>query len=303
MKKIVRLSESDLIRVVKRIVNEAVSAPEPMANKQGVIFGLFHFQEGMTRPDSYKGEVLSKQEYDRLVNELAEYLRMSGTVQTLENMFNKTTGTPKLPKFITIRVGTSHTGTPEANTMVAEGRLNFLKGIVFNAFKKLNISSQYITSIITTDSNFSYNTSHLSRMYDPKKVKADYGEQYGDIYVYPLKMVGLDRDSILQTQKRLTSAAGLFNNLLFDTVDEKQIHSAIYKLKSPSDVQEIDEMMYASSEYGSLENFLNMQLKKYPRLLASCANALRSIAINFGLPSDTVRMIGNNISIGDAFKR
>jgi len=303
-KRIVRLTESELIDLVRKTIFESKEGemdPEPVL-VGGKIFGYFLFPEGKAVPNMLNGKPLAKVDIEKLSQQIANYIRMSGTLDVIETQFNKTTGTPNLPPFITINVGTSHTGAPQVNDSLSQQREKFLESLVRKAFDKLGVSDEYIGSLVITNRNTRYEPSKISRMYDPSKLKPKSSERFGDIQVKQIAMRGLEDSELSSVGKGLKDASSMINTWVVDGVDEDKIRSEIMRLASPSDVKKLNDNIRSFSDWSSLESFLNDQLFDDPSVLTDITSHLDKIAQDFFGPKavDTVRFDGKKISIGSS---
>ncbi len=300
MKKVIKLTESELTALVKRVIKEV--AEEPIMDHTEQIAAAMFFDEGKTIP-SYgeAGQKFSNQLYAAYVDTLAQFLsRDSETIKTIEKFYDNPT--MKLPKFISVNVGTSHSGTGEKNAAVAQGRLDFLMGIVMKALDKLGLDSSVAKSLVVTNSNAQYKPKKLNAIYDPKKVQVNKFDRFGFIAVTPLKTKGLNTSGIQGVQKGLNFASSDINNIFVDGVNEVAVLQFIKRLETFSDIQDLSKSIDAGGKWNSLEEFLNDQLFDDPEEMRKIANHLKKLALNSQKQYDTVRLFsspnGYKISIG-----
>lgn len=301
MKKVIKLTESELTALVKRVIKEV--AEEPIMDHAEQIAAMMFFDEGKTIP-SYgeAGQKFSNQLYAAYVDTLAQFLsRDSETIKTIERFYDNPT--MKLPKFISVNVGTSHSGTGEKNAAVAQGRLDFLMGIVMKALDKLGLDSSVAKSLVVTNSNAQYKPKKLNAIYDPKKVQVNKFDRFGFIAVTPLKTRGNTTAGIQQIQKGLNNASSMVNTVFVDGVDEAEVLRFIQRLETFSDIQDLSKSIGAGGKWNSLEEFLNDQLFDDPEEMRKIANHLKKLALNSQKQYDTVRLYtspsgGFRISIG-----
>ncbi len=301
MKKVIKLTESELTALVKRVIKEV--AEEPIMDHAEQIAAMMFFDEGKTIP-SYgeAGQKFSNQLYAAYVDTLARFLsRDSETIKTIEKFYDNPT--MKLPKFISVNVGTSHSGTGEKNAAVAQGRLDFLMGIVMKALDKLGLDSSVAKSLVVTNSNAQYKPKKLNAIYDPKKVQVNKFDRFGFIAVTPLKTKGLNTSGIQGVQKGLNFASSDINNIFVDGVNEVAVLQFIKRLETFSDIQDLSKSIDAGGKWNSLEEFLNDQLFDDPEEMRKIANHLKKLALNSQKQYDTVRLYtspsgGFRISIG-----
>lgn len=305
MKKTIKLTESELTALVKRILNEV--AEEPVLDKQTKIFGNFFFGEGKTKPMSFNGAQVTQADVDRLIKEMAMFIKNTGTLETLRK-FGRTEGgyannTQNIPKFISLNIGTSHTGSGEANSNVAQGRFGFLSGMVMKAFDMLGVDSSIAKSVVITNSNTSYTPTNLDKnFFDPKKIKPDDIERWGHISITNLATMGNKTSGIQQIQRSLNSASSDINNIFVDGVNEEKVVFYIKRLQTFSDIQDLSNSINAGGKWSSLEDFLNDQLFDDMEEMRAVATHLQKCAAASGKQKDTIRLVpkavGTFISIG-----
>lgn len=298
MKKVIKLTESELTGLVKRILKEV--AEEPILTNRS-IFGYFGFGEGKAIPNTLNGNPLTKVNVDDMARQIADHMKSKGTFDTIKRFYNNSEY--PLPKFIKLCVGTSHTGSGEANAAVAEGRIKFLTGLVSRAMDKLGIDSQMIKRFIVTDTDAEYTPSKLDKnLMDPKKVAVNPAERYGWIEITAMEVRGLDTKGIQNVQRGLNQASSDINNIFIDGVDETEVVRYINNLRSFSDISDLSNAINAAGKFNGLEDFLNDQLFDDPVEMRSVYNKLKNLASEKGLQSDTVRLSSTNdgykISIG-----
>lgn len=285
-------------------IQEAAMGIEPILDKKGKVFGTFLFDEGKTKPSSFNGGPVTQAGIDYLIKELAGYIKSTGTLKTLQDFGVNKVGVPKnaaIPKFITLAIGTSHTGSGETNSSVAQGRYNFLAGMVMKAFDLLGVDSAIAKSVVITNSDSAYRPSNLDKnFFDPKKMKPEDVERYGAITVTPLVTKGNDVRGIQGIQGELNSASSIINTGFLDFVDEDRIVKALLGLETFSDIKDLDDAIAAQrdSRFNGLESFINTQLFDDKDAMRLIASHFIDLAKASGKQSDTVRMIGDKISIG-----
>lgn len=304
MKKIVRLTESDLVRLVKKVINEA--APEPVLAKTGKIFGKFIFQEGSDKPTMINNKPITTATIDSLASEIANYMKQNGTYDVLKRVYNETSGVPKLPRFIYYNVGTSTSGSDLVNAEVARKRIMYFENLIRKAFDKLNIDDELIESILVTNRDTQYTPAPVDRLTGRDKSQEKEEDRFGQIEIKQLFMKGLERDELLNVGRGLKNASSDINTWVVDNVDEKEIVRQINMLASPSDVKELNQAISSMSDWNSLEDFLNDQLFDDPTEMGMIVRHLDRIAVEFfgNNAEGTVRKgPQNKISIGKALLR
>jgi hypothetical protein len=296
MKKTIKLTESDLTALVKKILNEVAEEPIITGNR---IFGTFGFAEGKSVPSDFNGIPVTSTGVALLTREMAAYIKNSGTLNTLRQ-FNRNPNFP-LPKFITLNVGTSHTGPGETNAAVAQGRLNFLAGIVAKAFSMLGVDASVVKSIIVSNSNAKYQTSNIDRNFDdPSKKKPDSSERFGYISVSEVSTKGLDTKGIQGIQGELNKASSMINTGFLDLVDEDKIVDSLLGLETFSDIKDLDDAIAAQrdSRFNGLESFINTQLFDDNDAIRTIGSHFQRLAVKSNKQGDTVRLVGGKLSIG-----
>lgn len=302
-KKVIRLTESDLLRLVKKVLKEA--APEPVKTDRAIAVYDFGFPEGKAVPDKVFGR--SGVNVNNVLRDLTNKIRESGIVPVLQKYYN--TGwhyekDMKIPKFIELSVGTSHTGGGKTNASVAEDRLNFLEGLITKAFNSFGIDSSVIKSLIVRNSDPDYTPSSLDKnFYDPKKIKPKDYERYGTLLVHELLDRGLTTTGIQNVQKGLNRGSSLINTWVIDGVDEDEVVKNIKYLQSFSDVKDLSNSISAGGKWDGLEDFLNDQLFDDPAEMSEIAYHLQELAKLSGKQKDTIRIVKDpvgysRISIG-----
>lgn len=305
MKKVIKLTEAELTKLIKKVISETVGK-EPVLDNQTKIFGTFLFGEGKTKPSSFNNRPVTQSDVDSLIRQMAMFIKNSGTLDTLQNFSRSKVGAPKnsqIPKFISLNIGTSHTGSGETNSNVAQGRYSFLSGMVMKAFDLLGVDSSIAKSVVVTNSDSSYTPSNLDKnFFDPKKIKPEDSERWGHIRITSLATMGNTIDGIQDIQKSFNDASSIVNNIFVDGVNEKKIVDHIQRLQTFSDIQDLSQSISAGGKWNSLEDFLNDQLFDDPAEMRAISTHLQKCASNSGKQKDTIRLIKNaigyNISIG-----
>ena len=102
------------------------------------------------------------QNVEILKDEMADFINRSGTLTTLQK-FRGNTNFP-IPKFITIHVGTSSSGSGQANAEAAQYRINYLYQFVKSALDGFGVDDAIIKQIITTNTNAKYTPTQLDKI-------------------------------------------------------------------------------------------------------------------------------------------
>ena len=281
--------QSSLNETIKKYLKEAV-APEPVITGNGEhTSGYFTFAEGKSIPSKVNGQPFDTTLRARIVNGLAKFLQTS--VPTMQKFLNDPKF--KLPKFIQINVGTSHTASPEANVGVAQKRGEYLRALITDALAQLKIRPDVVYQIVTTNTDAQFQPSKLdTSFYDARVLAPNADERFGEIRIKDLSTQGLDTKGIQNVQHGIAHATGDINNWVVDTVDEAVIVDNIKKLQTYSDVQDLNDAIIAQGHpYGDLEGFLNNQLFDDDVEMTQVAKHLNKCAMNSGLPGGTIRLV------------
>ena len=263
MKKIIRLTESDLTRLIKRVVSEAVAAPEPVVGKS-MTAKIYFTKEGES--------ALSDNTKTQIKNWLRPYIKMS--MPTIKQFYRGSEF--KLPKFITVGASTTSGGDYASNSNVAQGRLYSVVNVVRELFEEMGINKEMTQKFVTTNSNYTYEpTSVDSNLFDRKSVKPMDKERFAYITVNELKTVGLGKTQIGDLEDALRIARGYNVD-----PDETGIALAICNLDTYSDIKDLN---YELRDFGGLQGFINQTItdgltkmgsdSEDRRLIQKCLNA------------------------------
>jgi len=295
MKKTIKLTESELTALVKRILNEV--AEEPIVDNSDRRFGTFGFPAGPKKATTLHGLPITDANVASLKQQMADFIKNSGTLATITK-FRGNTKFP-IPKFITIHVGTSSSGSGKDNAEAAQFRINYLYQFVKSALDQHGVDDAMIQQIITTDTNAKYTPTNLDKnMFDAKKIKADPHEQFGYISVNALNTKGLGTGGIQNVQRGLNRGSSVVNTWAVDGVSEDIIVKNIQKLQTYSDIVDLSNSINAGGNWNSLEDFLNDQLFDDIYEMREIARHLQKLALASQKQKDTVRLVGGKISIG-----
>jgi len=282
MKRIIRLTERDLTRIVKRVLSETVSAPEPILMKANKVWDVVLFDEGKSE--------LSDIAKTRIKNMITTNVGNKRTKDTIKSFNNR------LPKFIEIGSRTSSTGSYETNQIVGRRRINAIRKVVDEALGNLGYNSEQIEKMIVTNTDYAYLPTDLDRnIYDPKKVAPKQIERIGYISVTPLEIKGLDDKDINKMGAGLRTAKGYNVN-----PDEVKIVNQIKKLETYSDIIDLDDEL---QDHGGLETFINDTITDGWTEMGSDTAQRKEIkrainkASNRSGKGDIAKIVGDKISI------
>ena len=287
MAKIIRLTESDLFKIVqqtKRTLKEAVPEPEPVpTDKLDTCSASFFFGEGETqfRPDTSK--------------RAKDYIKkcISSSIPTIKKFHNGSKF--ELPPLVTFYVGTSSTGDFKTNRQVAEKRMTYLTNLYLEVMTSFGIREDVAYKLLV-QSNKSYTPSKIDRdFYDPTKVDPKSAERTCSIVISPITTMGNSNDSIGKLSGSLIDASSTINNVLVDMVDEGNIVKGIQKLQTYSDIKDLSKAL-VNARKGNLQDFLNSQLFDDQTEITQITNHLNKIAKRSG-KSTIASLVGGKISI------
>jgi len=227
---------------VKPYVIKEVAAVEPVFNSERrptiLVFG---FDEGSStiKPNKRKYAI------DKIARDL------EGSLSVIEQYHDNPDF--KLPKFVNINVGTSSTGSADANKKVGEARLEALQDLVLDAFAKHQVRADVALKVITKSSNSSYTPSKVdATFYDTSEMEPDAKERKGYIVIQPLKTAGNTSGQIDNIADALRIAKGWNIN-----PNEEGIANAICGLETYSDITDLDNEL---RNEGGLQRFINRSI-------------------------------------------
>jgi len=280
--------QSGLNETIKRHLREVAEEPVITGNGEHTS-GYFTFAEGKAVPTKVNGQPFDNALRSRIVNALAKFIQSS--VPTLQKFINDPKF--KLPKFIQVNVGTSHTASPEANVAVATQRGEYLRKLISDALIQLKIRPDVVYQIVTTNTDAQYQPSKLdTSFYDARVLAPNADERFGEIRIKDLSTQGMNTAGIQNVQHGLNDAASIVNTILVDNVDEDAIVYNLRKLQTYSDIQDLDNAIKAQGhEYNSLEDFLNDQLFDDNIHMTQVAKHLNKCAMKSSLPDQTIRLV------------
>lgn len=241
MKKIIKLTESDLYRIVKRTISE-LEEPEPVfTDKNDTVTVSALFGEGETSFDSST----TQQVKDFIKN----YIKSS--IPTIQQFHNSDKFA--LPQLVTFHVGTSSTGTFSRNKQIAEKRMNYLTNIYLEVMNELGVREDVAYKLLT-QSYKKYTPSKIDRdFYDPAKVEPDSAERICFIEISPIETMGKTSSQVDDIEHMLRVARGM--NI---DPDEDGIANAICNLQTYSDIKDLDTKL---KDFGGLQAFINQTIE------------------------------------------
>ncbi len=246
------ISESEKQRILnmhkssssRHYLNEATMAPEPVFDGEPLEFGVL-FEEGSSKlPTPGKAEVVT-------------YLKkqLKSSLPTIIKFIDSGT----LPKFITINVGTSSTGTPKQNRIVAQARINAGIDMIELAFNELGketgevVSQEFIQKFLTTNTDYSYEPTKLAKIFDRTTSKSKQSERFLVFEIKPIKTMGKEWKQISSIADDIEEAiSSWFGDYV--NVDENGVASAICKCETYSDIEDLDTEL---NSLGGLQYVIN----------------------------------------------
>jgi hypothetical protein len=246
------ISESEKQRILnmhkssssRHYLSEATMAPEPVFDSEPLEFGLLFPEGGSKLPNSGKDEVVT-------------YLKnkLKSSLPTIIKFIDSGT----LPKFITISVGTSSTGSPEINRKVAQERINAGIDMIELAFTELGketgevVSQEYIQKFLTTNTNYSYEPTKLAKIFDKTNSKSKPSERFLVFKISPIKTMGKEWKQISGMADEIEGAITHWG-VNYVNVEEEGIANAICKCETYSDIEDLDTEL---QRHGGLQYVIN----------------------------------------------
>ena len=244
MKRIIKLTEADLTRIVKRVMRESVSAVEPIANP-GSGFKVF-FDEGKSELNLDAKRII--------IDDIKSKLRSS--MDVIEEFYDSKDF--KIPKFIQVGAATSSTGSRETNENLAQKRIDAMVDCIRIAFDELSketgndVGADYIKRLLTTNTYSTYKPSGLKKLYDANKSAPKAEERYAYVIIKPLSKSGKTKTQIGNIEDMLRIARGYNVD-----PDEEGIAKAICRLETYSDITDLN---YELRDKGGLQSFINTSI-------------------------------------------
>ena len=246
------ISESEKQRILnmhkssssRHYLSEATMAPEPVFDSEPIVFSVLFDEGGSTLPKSGKDEV---------VNYLKN--RLKSSLPTIIKFIDSGT----LPKFITISVGTSSTGSSKRNREVAQERIEAGINMIELAFTQLGretgqvVSQEYIQKFLTTNANYSYEPTKLAKIFDKSLSKSDPSERFLVFKINPIKTMGKEWKQISGIADEIENAISSIGGVYVD-VREEGVANAICKLEVYTDITDLDIEL---QNKGGLQSVIN----------------------------------------------
>jgi hypothetical protein len=302
MRKIIKLNESDLLKIVnkvikakKNLINEDAVGKEPIL-RGPIGTGTFYFDKGATVPNMWNGQKVSEAVRKNLVQAVSEIIDYN--FQAIEKFFDDDVN--KLPVFIKINVGTDATGSDAENASVGQGRIDYFTKLIEDAFIKGGYRADMAKRFVVGNSKSDYQPAKVNRnLKDPTKVPEDAKLRFARVTLFQLEVMGLDTKDIQNVQGELNAASSIINTGFLDLVDEDRIERALMAIKTYSDIIDLNDAIAAQRDarFNSLEGFLNSQLFDDMDTLHSIADTLDQACRRSELQKGTVRVVGDKISI------
>tara|TARA_R110000824_G_scaffold397447_1_gene600341 strand:- start:1611 stop:2507 length:897 start_codon:yes stop_codon:yes gene_type:complete len=245
MGKVIRLTESDIKKIVNKVLIREMR-PEPIQSNTSKAY-FFYFKEGEgRRPDEvWKPGMAPPYPYDdgvrsQIVNKIAVALEPSiPTIQQfLESEFSD-----QLSGFISLDSSTSHTGKEKTNSNIGEERLDFVEDIVYDALDKIGFRDTRIKNLLISYTDKEYDYSNINQHMDPDKLDPNALERSAFIGIQTLSTMGLDTDSITDIEHDIERASGTFST------EEEDIVNAIEELETYSDIVDLNKRFRNNLQY------------------------------------------------------
>lgn len=245
-KRIIRLTESELVRLVERVINEVDLEP---VYEGGGYAASISFSEGKTQLPSSLKKALSEW--------ISKRLSFKNTIKTIlqfQRLNKAGASSMKIPPFIEIHVGTSSTGSYGTNRQVAEERLKTLRDICVMTLTNLGVREDVAFQIVVNKSDDTYKPTNWDEdFFDTSNMKPIPAERRCFITIKPLTTKGLGDSELDTVRDRLVAAKGYNIN-----PDETEIVNAIKNIQTYSDVTTLDRKLKLQ---GGLESFINSTIE------------------------------------------
>lgn len=274
-----RILEMHKTATKNHYLNELESMkPEPVPTGK-VYIGTFAFDEG-------KANMTNETRQD-LIDEIKEIIKDSiPTIQKFQN-------SPfKLPKMFEVNVGTSSTGTPEANASVAKKRKSLFEEIIKSALRSFNIREDIIEKIYSLQSTSYYTPSKLDfNFYDARKIKPNDKERFGVLKIMTITTMGLNDANLnvasfkvqspdITKSKSVKNPDDMYNLWgLWDSgyhteyyiePDQDSIYAGVKMIKTYSDVKDLNSQL-VNARKGGVAKVINDKLTDPNKFIEACS--------------------------------
>tara|TARA_Y100000310_G_scaffold199386_1_gene199368 strand:+ start:442 stop:1338 length:897 start_codon:yes stop_codon:yes gene_type:complete len=245
MGKVIRLTESDINKIVKKVLIREMR-PEPIQSNTSKSY-FFYFKEGEgKRPyEVWRPSMAPPYPYDdavrsQIVNQIA--VALTPSIPTLQQ-FLESEFSDQLSGFISLDSSTSHTGKEKTNSNIGEERLDFVEDIVYDALDKIGFRDTRIKNLLISYTDKEYDYSNINQHMDPDKLDPNAMERSAFIGIQTLSTMGLDTDSITDIEHDIERASGTFST------DEESIVNAIEELETYSDIVDLNKRFRNNLQY------------------------------------------------------
>jgi len=259
-KRIVRLTESELISYIKRAINEAPTRLEPIEV----------WADGFTIPfkEGGYGNEFSQDQIREWVRKV-KYV-MEKNMPVMAYFIDNHNLGMELPPIIQYSVGTSSTGGSQLNANLAIKRENFIKNILRKGFESATgfegekLDFEQIQKYITNAKGDYYNTG-LSKAFSRLTSKPLPSERLSTVILAVYEVKGLTRDRISNVRQNMEDESsgsylsGLANFLGMDETNPQGVLRQLRQLQTFSDIQDLNDDL---RNQGGLEVYLNNVLEK-----------------------------------------
>lgn len=297
MGKKIRLTESELVRLIKKIINEDESAgalPEPQYG-DSKIYKFFLFKSGSANPISVNKMPWNQNDKKSIIDEISKWFVDSGTLDVLRRFYRGTQF--QIPPFITINVGTSSTGSPQKNSSVSEERFRYMYDIIKSALRKLmpegGPNDEVIETFLKQNLSQTYNPTKIDANFaDRTKVKADANEQYGELIINSLQIRGMAPGESRYVTTRMNQEPSKIQKYIknrpwySDFTDMFGVDSNEYGYKRVVDTGKLTELLLQMKSMSDLKDVDN--------LLQTSGKNLEGVINNMGLSCSQKKQIYNN---------
>lgn len=275
--------------VNENITMQEAAGPEPVLTPADDSLTLrFLFDEGRTSLS------VGTQSREDILASIKKWMtdKIKLSIPTIKEFIDKP-ATP-LPAFIQFYVGTSVTGSSDANAKVAKGRMDFLNNLYLEVMNDLKIRPEVAYQLlVNAPKNYTPTRTDI-KFYDATMLPSNALERIGEIIINPITTMGLNSNEIGKIEYKLISASTWFSS--FIDGDEDLIDKVINQLQTYTDIIDLNNSLKNANQ-GTLEEFLNKQLgsEDYSQR-TSIINAINR-ASNRSNKGNIAKSVGEKISI------